>query len=140
MAAPRYSSLVADEQGQDDTESGAAASSVNTPPVNLDYFAANEPDRRRARAMGWWTFCLALGWVPYLCGIVNVLVVAQSYSAAVAGSHRGGAALFLGLGLLLSAAALAGFARLRSWTGVVAAALLLGAQASVALCLAVTQF
>ena len=126
---------MANAQGQDDTESIAAAHSPNTPPVNLDYFAANEPDRKRSRAMGFWTFCLALGWVPYLCGIVNVLVVIQSYSAAVAGAHRGGAALFLGLGLLLSAAALAGFVRLRSWPAVVGAIIVLAAQASVMTCL-----
>jgi hypothetical protein len=86
-----------------------------------------------------WTFCLFLGWVPYLCGIVNVLVATQSYSPAVVGAHRGGAALFMGSGMLLSAAALAGFVRLRHWTGVVAGALLLAAQASVAGCLAVSN-
>jgi hypothetical protein len=78
--------------------------------------------------------------VPYLCGVVNVLVAAQSYSAAVVGAHRGGAALFMGMGLILSAAALAGFVRLRHWTGAVAAALLLAAQLSVAGCLAVSSF
>ena len=105
------------------------------PPVDLDYFAANEPDSRRSRAMGFWTFCLALGWVPYLCGIINVLVVVQSYSPAVAGSHRGGAALFLGLGLLLTAASLVGFLRLRSWPAVIGAVIVLAAQASVMACL-----
>jgi hypothetical protein len=108
--------------------------------VSLEYFAAHEPDRRRSRAAAAWTVCLALGCVPYLCGILNALVVAQSYSPAVVGSHRGGAALFMGLGLLLSAAALAGFFRLRHWAGVVAALLLLFLQASVAACLAVSSF
>jgi hypothetical protein len=64
-------------------------------PVGLEYFAAREPDRKRDRAAVVWTFCLFLGWVPYLCGIVNVLVATQSYSPAVVGAHRGGAALFM---------------------------------------------
>jgi hypothetical protein len=110
-----------------------------SPLLNLDYFAANEPDRRRARKAGLYTACLLLGCVPYLCGIVNALVVAQSYSPTVAGSHRSGAALFMGLGLVLSCAALAGFFRIRQWTGVVASVLLLGLQGSVALCLGLSK-
>jgi hypothetical protein len=109
-------------------------------PLDLDYFAVQEPDRRRARSVTLWGFCLALGWVPYLCGVVNLLVAAQSYSPAAVGSHRVGAALFMGLGLVLSAAALAGFVRLRHWTGVVAAVVLLGVQASVTACLGVSIF
>jgi hypothetical protein len=121
------------------TPPGAAPAGSPLAPVGLEYFAAREPDRKRDRATVVWTFCLFLGWVPYLCGIVNVLVATQSYSPAVVGAHRGGAALFMGLGMLLSAAALAGFVRLRHWTGVVAGALLLAAQASVAGCLAVSN-
>lgn len=109
-------------------------------PFSLDYFAADAPDRRRERWVVVWTFCLFLAWVPYLCGILNVLVATQSYSSAVVGAHKGGAALFMGLGIALSAAALVGFFRRRHWTGVVAAVLLLGAQASIAGCLAVSSF
>jgi hypothetical protein len=109
-------------------------------PIGLDYFATQEPDRKRARSLRVVTFCLLLGWVPYLCGIVNVLVAAQSYSPAVVGAHRGGATLFIGLGLLLTAVALAGFVRLRHGLGAVAAFLLLGVEASIATCLAVSNF
>ena len=109
-------------------------------PLSLEYFAANEPDRRRTRAVAALAACLALSCVPYLCGILNALVVAQSYSPVAVGSHRRAAVLFMGLGLVLSAAALAGFVRLRHWTGIVAAVLLLFLQASVAACLAVSSF
>lgn len=104
-------------------------------PLGLDYFAANEPDRRRTRSVALLWVCLALAVVPYLCGIVNALVVAQSYSPAVTGSHTGGAVLFMTLGIALSAGALAGFTRLRHGAGAVAAGLLLALQLSVALCL-----
>ena len=106
-------------------------------PATLDYFAAHAPDRRQSRAAVACSVTLALGVVPYLCGILNALVVARTYSPEVAASHVGGAAVFMGLGILLSAVALAGFVRLRQWTGVVAAVLVLGVQVSVAACLGV---
>jgi hypothetical protein len=104
------------------------------PPVGLDYFAANQPDRRQSGAVVFWSVWLGLGWVPYACGVVNGLVVAQSSSPAVTRSHNVGAALFMGLGIFISAAGLIGFASRRHWTGVAAAFLLLGVQASVAAC------
>jgi len=113
---------------------------AESPPLSLDYFAAQEPNRRRARAVGLWSVCLGLGWVPYVCGIVNALVAAQTYSPVAAGSHRIGAALFLGLGLIISFTGLLGFVRLRHSTGIIAGVLLVGMQASVALCLGVSSF
>ena len=109
------------------------------PPATLDYFAAHAPDRRQSRATIACSFTLALGFVPYLCGILNALVVARSYTPEIAASHVSGAAVFLGLGILLSVVALAGFYRLRQWTGVIAAVLVLGAQLSVAACLGVVR-
>jgi hypothetical protein len=109
------------------------------PPFDLHYFAANEPDRRRERAVVLCSTCLALGWVPYLCGIVNALVVAQSYSPAVVGAHRGGAVLFMGLGLVLTLSGTAGFLRLRQWTGLAAGALFAVAQVAVAACLGLSR-
>ena len=108
-------------------------------PFELHYFAAAEPDRRRGRAVIVCTTCLALGWLPYLCGVVNVLVAAQSYSPVAVGTHQRGAALFMGLGVALTLAAAAGFARLREWTGVVAGVLFAAAQLAVAACLGLAR-
>ena len=105
------------------------------PPATLDYFAAHAPERRQSRAAVACSVTLALGLIPYLCGILNALVVPRAFTPEVAASHVGGAAIFMGLGILLSAVALAGFVRLRLWTGVVAAVLVLGVQLSVAVCL-----
>ena len=121
------------------TEPPKETEAQNGPPVGLDYFAAHEPDRRRTRAVWFWSVSLAAGWVPYLCGIVNALVVAQSYSPALTRSHNVGAVLFMGFGLVVSAIALAGFIRWRPWPGVIAAVALLGAQASIAGCLGVSS-
>ena len=118
----------------DPTDHDSAHAPADTPPA-LDYFAADAPDRRRSRAPWVWTGALVLGCLPYLCGVMNALVVAQSYSPAITTAHSGGAALFMGLGLALSVAGLVGFVRVRHLTGTVAAALLLGMQAAVALCL-----
>ena len=118
----------------DPSEHDRAPTPADAPPA-LDYFAADAPDRRRARATWWWTAALALGCVPYLCGVMNALVVAQSYSPAITTSHSAGAALFMGLGLAISAVAAVGFFRIRHWTGCAAALLALGMQASVAACL-----
>ena len=106
-------------------------------PLGLDYFAANAPERRYSRAFIACWLALAAGCVPYLCGILNAMVVARSYSPEMTTAHEGGAAIFMGLGILLSAGALLGFIRLRHWTGIIAATLLLGMQVSVAACLAI---
>ena len=120
----------------DPTDHDGARVPAEAPPA-LDYFAADAPDRRRSRATWLWTAALVLGCVPYLCGVMNALVVAQSYSPAITTAHSGGAALFMGLGLALSAVAAAGFFQIRHVTGCVAALLVLGMQASVAACLGI---
>jgi hypothetical protein len=104
-------------------------------PLNLDYFAEAEPDARRARSIVLWWLCLVLGWVPYLCGIVNVLVVAQAYSSTAVTSHTGGAVLFMSMGIVLSVASVVAFVRHRHWAGLIAALLVLAAQVSVSTCL-----
>lgn len=109
-------------------------------PLGLDYFAVNAPDRRESRATVFWTTWLALGWLPYLCGVVNALVVAQSYSPLVTRPHNIGAMAFMGVGLLMSVIALGGFARRRHWAGALSALLLLALQTAVAGCMAVSSF
>jgi hypothetical protein len=104
-------------------------------PLQLDYFAAAEPDRRRAARVRVWSLALVAGWLPYACGVVNALVAAQSYSAAVARQHAWGTAVFMGAGLLLSVAGLIGFVRLRHGTGIAAACLVILLQVAVGLCL-----
>src|SRR5688500_9289130 len=131
VSGPAYGCTVTDPTDHD--PAGAPAH----PPPALDYFAADAPDRRRSRATWLWTAAVLLGWVPYLCGVMNALVVAQSYSPAVTTSHSAGAALFMGLGLALSAVAAGGFFRIRHWTGCVAALLVLAVQVSVAACLGI---
>lgn len=119
----------------DETHDVSPAPGAGAAPPALDYFAANAPARRESRGAFVCAAALALGCVPYLCGVMNALVVAQSHSAAITTSHLGGAAIFMGLGIALSAAALVGFVRLRHVTGIVASLLLLGMQAAVAACL-----
>ena len=108
--------------------------------VDLEYFAANAPDHRQSRTTWFCGVALVLGCVPYLCGVINALVVEQSYSPEVTAAHVGGATVFMGLGILLSAAALAGFARAKHLAGVLAAVLLLGMQASVAACMGMARW
>ena len=104
-------------------------------PFRLEYFAATEPDRIRARRVLTCSLLLVAGWVPYVCRIVNAVVAAQSYSQAVTRSHTGGSIVFMGAGLLVSAVAIVGFIRLRHGVGVAAGALVLCVQVSVCLCL-----
>ena len=131
-----YRSLVSDPHEQGKTANVDAPIPPPAPlPLNLDYFAEAEPDARRARSIVLWWLCLVLGWVPYLCGIVNVLVVAQAYSSTAITSHTGGAVLFMSLGIVLSVAALFGFVKQRHWAGLIAAILVLAAQVSVSTCL-----
>ena len=77
---------------------------------------------------------LIAGWAPYLCGVVDVLVVARSHSLPVSAAHASGAAIFLTAGALMSVAALAGFIRTRHGTGAFAASLVLFAQLAFGMC------
>ena len=104
-------------------------------PLPLDYFATHEPERRRVRAVTLWSVVLLAGWGPYVCGIVNTLAIANSYSPPVIASHHSGAALFMGLGIIASVAALVRFISMRHLTGSCAAGTILLLQLSVAACI-----
>jgi hypothetical protein len=104
-----------------------------TPPP-LEYFAANEPARVRARGLNFWAVVLVVAWVPYLCGIVNASTVMASYSPPIIAQHRNGALLFMGAGLMLAAASLIGFVRQRHAWGVAAAGLVILVQLSLTAC------
>lgn len=103
-------------------------------PFRLEYFAPDEPNRRRSRRVVLWSLVLATGWLPYACGVVNALVATQTYSSPVARSHTWGTAVFGGAGLAASLAAFAGFAGMRHGPGVAAAGFSALAQAGVLLC------
>ena len=106
-------------------------------PYRLDYFAAAAPYEtggRRARGVTFWSVLLAAGWLPYACGVLNGVVVSQSYSSHIIQSHSWGAVLFMGAGLVLSLVALGGFVRLRHRAGIVGAAGVAGFQVAVGLC------
>jgi len=104
-------------------------------PLPLDYFASHEPERRRARAVTLWSVVLLAGWGPYLCGIVNTMAIAVSYSPPVIASHLSGAILFMGLGVVASIASLVRFVQMRHLTGSCAAGTILLLQLSVAACI-----
>ena len=119
-------------------EDGAAVTAgrgVDSPPPLLAYFASGAPDGRPARAVTLWSLVLLLGWAPYVCGVVNTMAIARSYSPTVIASHQSGAVLFMGMGILASVACLARFVRMRHLTGACASATVLLLQLSVAACI-----
>ena len=103
-------------------------------PAPLEYFAANDPARQHARGLNFWAVVLVVAWVPYLCGIVNASTVIASYSPPIIAQHRSGAMLFMGMGLVLSAASLIGFIRQRHPWGVASAALVILVQLTLTAC------
>jgi NADH:ubiquinone oxidoreductase subunit K len=103
-------------------------------PPPLEYFAANEPERVRARGLNFWAIVLIIAWVPYVCGIVNASTVMRSYSPPIIAQHRNGAMLFMGLGLLLASASLIGFVRQRHAWGVASAAVVILVQLTLTAC------
>jgi hypothetical protein len=67
----------------------------------LDYFAAHAPDapaRPPGLSIGW--MVLALGWVPFICGIVNSVATVRSGVQDVIDAHENAAILFSALGIL----------------------------------------
>ena len=106
-------------------------------PAPLDYFAPQEPDRRRARGVVAASLVLLASWGPYLCGIVNASTVAQSYAPAVTRTHLNATVVLFLCGLALSGASLAWFARRRHLAGSIAAGAVFLIQASVVVCLGV---
>jgi hypothetical protein len=80
-------------------------------PVRLEYFAADAPrDPRTLRLRIWWTL-LALGWLPFACGVATSRSVALSGVADVVRVHVHAGAMFMAIGALTSLACLIGFLR-----------------------------
>jgi hypothetical protein len=106
-------------------------------PLGLEYFAADAPERRASRAVRLGLGIVAVSLLPFACGVVNVLVAAQSYSATVTGSHRGGAILFLLTGIVLGVAGLLRLVALRDVAGIVIALLVVVLEVAVVSCLGI---
>jgi hypothetical protein len=103
-------------------------------PLGLEYFSADAPERRASRAVTQGLAIVAVSLLPFGCGVVNVLVAAQSYSATVTGSHRGGAALFLLAGVGLCLVGVARLLALREVGPVLIALLVLALEVAVVTC------
>ena len=119
----------------DDTDA-ARPDGPPTTPLGLEYFAADAPERRASRAVRLGLGVVAVSLLPFACGVINVLVAAQSWSAAVTGSHRGGAMLFLVTGIVLAVFGLLRLVALRDTPAIVLAALVLLLELAVVGCLA----
>lgn len=104
-------------------------------PMALEYFAPRDPERRRAAGVVTWSVVLLLSWIPYLFGVVNASTVARSYVPSITAAHYHGTIIGFAIGVVMSSASLVWFARRRIWAGVVAAGVVVIAQASVAACL-----
>ena len=89
----------------------------NAPPQPLDYFAAHAPGAPAPAGLpiGW--FILALGWIPFICGIVNAQATVRSGVEEIITAHRNAAVLFSGIGLVTILASAALFLRARDWFG-----------------------
>ncbi len=114
---------------RDNTERNSPA-----PPPPLEYFAANDPDRVRARGLNFWAVVLVIAWAPYVCGVVNASTVMRSYSPRIIATHTNGAMLFMGVGLLLALASLVAFVRQRHPWGILAAGTVVIVQLTLATC------
>jgi hypothetical protein len=120
----------------DDTDPGPPDPPPTTP-IGLEYFAADAPERRESRAVMHGLGIVAVSLLPFACGVINVFVAAQSYSATVTGSHRGGAALFLLAGLLIGVIGMVRLLSLRNTPGIAIGLLVLGLEVAVVSCLGV---
>jgi hypothetical protein len=108
---------------------------IGKPPAPpLEYFAANEPRRVRAHGLNVWAVVLVVAWAPFVCGIVNASTVMASYSPRIIATHRNGALLFMGAGIVLACASLLGFIRQRHAWGVAAAGLVILVQLTLTTC------
>jgi hypothetical protein len=104
-------------------------------PTTLEYYAVDDPARKRARTLTLWSVLLLVGWAPYVCGLVNASTLAIAYNPAIIRAHTGGAVIFMAAGVLISAVCVAGFGRARHLVGIIAAIAVLLVQVSMMLCL-----
>jgi hypothetical protein len=104
-------------------------------PIHLEYFAAQDPDRRRTRAVILWSIVLIVGWAPFVCGVISRLAIVRSGSAETIGSHETGAILLMAAGVVASLVGLVGFVRMRHLVGSLVAGGVVGAQIVMAVCM-----
>jgi hypothetical protein len=131
--------ILADEPAAGAELSSATPTTTRTAPAPLEYYSPPTPaDQRRVRGLTAWSVVLLGGWLPYVCGIVNVATVAHSYNEAVTRAHAGGAVVFMLLGVGLSVTSLIGFARMRHVWGSIAALMVLMVQLSIGACIGLT--
>ena len=109
-------------------------------PLGLDYFSPQKTPRPFATGVEFGVAVVLLGWVPFACGVINLLVADRTWSAAVAGSHRGGAVAFFGAGVLISVIGLLRLASLKHLGGVLFALAVVAVQLVMAGCLGVAYF
>jgi hypothetical protein len=131
------------DDGTGSTDSLADASDEPVRPANpapLEYYSPPTPaELTRVRGLTVWSIILLLGWLPYVCGIINASTLAVSYNADIARAHAGGAVLFLGLGIVFSGVSLAGFARMRHAWGIAVAAAVMLIQISIGACIGLAR-
>ena len=105
------------------------------PPVPLQYFGGDVPDPPLPRGVlrGW--IILAIGWVPFSCGVVNVQAIVRSGVEGIIRVHiTTGIALMI-LGAIFSALCCAAFAVQRNIASLIVAAVSLIVQVCVFFCI-----
>jgi hypothetical protein len=108
---------------------------VPNTPLGLDYISPSASPPRRSRAVDLAVGLVIVSWLPFACGIINLLVVANSYSRTITQSHTGGAAFFLAGAIVVSAAGLVRLMMLRHGSGVLFAVVVLAVQLAVVTCI-----
>jgi hypothetical protein len=119
----------------DEPHDPPAARDDPSPARPLDYFAAHAPDAptKPGLTIGW--LVLALGWVPFICGIVNSQATARSGMPGVIAAHRNAAVLFSGLGVLVMIGGAVLFARSRDGLGFIVSIISVVVATGLATCL-----
>ena len=109
-------------------------------PLGLDYLSPHQAPRRLSSGVEFGVAAVLLGWLPFACGVINLLVADRTWSATIAGSHRGGAVLFFAAGLVISFIGLIRLASLKHGAGVLFALAVVAVQLGMAGCLGVAYF
>jgi hypothetical protein len=109
-------------------------------PLGLDYLAPGTAPRRLSTGVEFGVAVVILGWVPFACGVINLLVAGHSYSPTIAGSHRGGAVLFFSAGVVISFIGLLRLLSLKHWPAVLFAFAVVAVQLGIVGCLGVAYF
>ena len=83
------------------------------PRVRLEYFAADltyESGSRRYRPTFCWT-ALAIGWLPFTCGVISSQAVANSGVEETVTVHHHAGAAFMACGMVISLSCIISFLR-----------------------------